>query len=98
MATPPVLLAGLAQPGSRQQAAERNEDCVDLSTELACASGMYDLWQGGALCDCELVAADGLRLPAHKVVLASSSKYFKALLTGAGQEMREGQELRQQGR
>lgn len=45
---------------------------------------MAALWREGQLCDVSLAAADGRCVRAHRVVLASASSYFRALLMGAG--------------
>ncbi|KAK9842586.1 hypothetical protein WJX81_007541 [Elliptochloris bilobata] len=45
---------------------------------------MAALWRDGDLCDVCLVAADGHCVRAHRIVLASASTYFQALLLGAG--------------
>ena len=45
---------------------------------------MAALWREGQLCDVSLAAADGRTVLAHRVVLASASSYFRALLMGAG--------------
>ena len=42
------------------------------------------LWRDGQLCDVSLEAADGRCVRAHRIVLASASSYFRALLMGAG--------------
>ncbi|KAF8064617.1 Klhl12 [Scenedesmus sp. PABB004] len=55
----------------------------------ACAS-LAQLWRQGALCDVVVRCADGGRVPAHRVVLAASCRYVRALLCGAGASMREG--------
>jgi len=43
----------------------------------------------GALCDAVLVTEDGARIAAHRVVLAASSEFFRAMFMGAGQVMQE---------
>ena len=45
------------------------------------------LWNRGELCDCILVSSQQDRFPAHKIVLAAASQYFKVLFLGAGQQM-----------
>ena len=45
------------------------------------------LWDRCELCDCILVSSQQDRFPAHKVVLAAASQYFKVLFLGAGQQM-----------
>ena len=48
-----------------------------------------ELWQQEELCDVTLVSADKQRFRAHKIILASASRYFKALFVGAGKHLRE---------
>lgn len=70
---------------------EPSKECASY-VELggaALAAGLLPLWEEGSLCDLELVAGDGAVQPAHKVVLASCSGFFRAALAGAGREMRE---------
>lgn len=55
-------------------------------------SSLYALWLEGALADCELVASDGAVLPAHRVVLAASSRFFKALFTGTWHDQQQQQQ------
>lgn len=45
------------------------------------------LWNRCELCDCILVSSQQDRFPAHKIVLAAASQYFKVLFLGAGQQM-----------
>ena len=45
------------------------------------------LWKRSELCDCILVSSQQDRFPAHKIVLAAASQYFKVLFLGAGQQM-----------
>ncbi|XP_052740873.1 kelch-like protein 5 isoform X2 [Bicyclus anynana] len=46
---------------------------------------IYGYYQAQKLCDIALLA-DGCRIPAHKVVLASCSEYFAAMFTGSMKE------------
>lgn len=50
------------------------------------------LWEEGSLCDVELRTADGALVPAHRIVLAAASPFFRALFVGSGRTMREGAE------
>ena len=45
-------------------------------------SGLLELFKQELLCDVSITSGDGVEIPAHRVVLAASSQYFKALLTG----------------
>ena len=48
---------------------------------------LISLWKAGSLCDVRLRAegyAEGSTWPAHKIVIAGSSGYFRAFLTGDG--------------
>lgn len=47
----------------------------------ATAAGLLALWQHGKLCDVVLEGADGAELPAHRLVLAATSGFFRALFT-----------------
>jgi hypothetical protein len=51
---------------------------------------LRSLWLEGALCDVDLLASDGARVPAHRIVLAAASPFFRALFLGAGRSMRDG--------
>ncbi|XP_078610542.1 kelch-like protein 9 [Branchiostoma floridae x Branchiostoma japonicum] len=46
---------------------------------------LQDMREEETLCDVTLVC-DSLRLPAHKILLAASSRYFKNILSGGGDE------------
>lgn len=49
------------------------------------------LWRSGQLCDVQLHSSDSDQLlPVHRVMLAACSGFFRALFCGAGQSMREG--------
>jgi hypothetical protein len=48
-----------------------------------------DLWQHQELCDVTLISADKHTFRAHKIILASASRYFQALFVGAGKHLRE---------
>ena len=55
----------------------------------AAGPDLWDLWRDGQpLCDVVLRAADGRELRSHKVVLAASSSFFRALFVGSGAAMR----------
>lgn len=41
---------------------------------------MADLWRNGQLCDAKVVSCDGTSFDAHRLVLASTSDYMRALL------------------
>lgn len=52
---------------------------------------LHELWANSELCDCEVrCASSGERVRAHRLVLAASSAYFRALFAGAGAGMLEG--------
>jgi BTB/POZ domain len=78
---------------------------LDISEQLSDWSTLSDLWERGDLCDVLLSPAQALAadpghqlegpIPAHKVVLASASGYFRALFIGAGIHMRDGIESAQ---
>ena len=51
---------------------------------------MQQLRHQSSLCDARLRPADGPDVLAHKVLLAASSDFFRALYAGAGASMREG--------
>ncbi|KAL3148447.1 hypothetical protein ABBQ38_15519 [Trebouxia sp. C0009 RCD-2024] len=51
------------------------------------ARSVARLWKNSELCDCILVSSQQDSFPAHKVVLAAASQYFKVLFLGAGQHM-----------
>ena len=58
------------------------------------AANLSQLWRAGNLCDVTLRSKDGLvefpcHFPCHRVVLAATSGYFRALFTGAGSAMLE---------
>lgn len=53
-------------------------------------NNFLDLWEDGSLCDVQLRTVDGGIVPAHRVVLAASSGFFRALFVGSGRQMREG--------
>ncbi len=56
------------------------------------SNNFLDLWEKGSLCDVQLRTVDGAIVPAHRVVLAASSGFFRALFVGSGRQMREGAE------
>lgn len=52
---------------------------------------LSQLWRSQQLCDVKLQPCDSdVVLPAHRIVLASSSGFFRAVFCGAGQVMKEG--------
>lgn len=51
------------------------------------ASSLTELRRLGHLADCGLKCRDGVLVPAHKVILASASKYFFAMFLGAGAQL-----------
>lgn len=64
--------------------------------DSASCQALTELWRAQLLCDVLVRAgtagSPGQRcIPAHAVVLASASSYFRALLAGAGLHMRERQ-------
>jgi len=66
------------------------EQTLALAPLLEASCGLADLWEEGCLTDVELQSADGVTLPAHKVVLAAASPFFRAFFTGTGTAMQEG--------
>jgi hypothetical protein len=79
-------------PASRKRSRTANDDANAASEEaptllrsaseavqLSQRSGLVALWEGGELCDVT-VRCDGMDFPAHKVVLAAGSAYFRAQL------------------
>lgn len=61
-----------------------------LELETLPAKALYGLLLDQSLTDCELVASDGAVLPAHRIILAASSGFFRALLCGAWRQQQEG--------
>ncbi len=56
--------------------------------DLPCTSqALAELWGEEALCDVVLESFEGVRTKAHKIILAASSTYFRALFAGAGRNM-----------
>jgi len=51
---------------------------------------LRELWEEGALCDVALRTYDGGEYMCHKIVLAASSGFFRALFSGAGLQFRDG--------
>ena len=79
---------GAKQNGSHRgsfsfQEALRKEQHDNPSTSI------LELWQEGCLVDVHLHTGDGGIVPAHKIILAAASPFFKALFVGSGQEMLE---------
>ncbi|KAF6256002.1 hypothetical protein COO60DRAFT_1702518 [Scenedesmus sp. NREL 46B-D3] len=71
----------MCEPAARQQQHQF------LAAQCA---GLAGLWRSQQLVDVHIRTADGDLHGAHRVVLASSSGFFRALLCGAGQSMKEG--------
>jgi hypothetical protein len=71
----------MCEPAARQQQQQF------LAAQCASLAG---LWRSQQLVDVHIQSADGDLHGAHRVVLASSSGFFRALLCGAGQSMKEG--------
>lgn len=63
-----------------------------LSTLFDEKSCLRELWESSLLCDVGLKSVDGECFRAHKIILASVSPFFRALLTGTGQCMKDVQE------
>ena len=55
-------------------------------------SGLLGLFNEELLCDVSITSGDSVEIPAHRVVLAASSQYFKALLTGPWSTALHGQQ------
>lgn len=53
-------------------------------------SGFLALWEENQLCDVELRTSDDVCIPAHRIVLAAVSPFFRAMFVGSGRTMREG--------
>lgn len=68
----------------RHQTNSNTSHQVDHS---AIVRSIAHLWSRNELCDCILVSTQQDRFPAHKIVLAAASQYFKVLFLGAGQQM-----------
>jgi hypothetical protein len=51
------------------------------------------LYKQQLLCDVPLQAVDGQQIGAHRIILAASSGFFRAMFCGAGQLMREGMQV-----
>jgi hypothetical protein len=45
------------------------------------ARALLELWRHGKLCDAVVVSAEGAELPAHRLMLAASSGFFRAMFT-----------------
>ena len=58
----------------------KNAKGIEVCSDQSRFSNMADLWRSEQLCDAEVVASDGTRFPAHRLVLASMSDYMRALL------------------
>ncbi|GAX72739.1 hypothetical protein CEUSTIGMA_g195.t1 [Chlamydomonas eustigma] len=54
------------------------------------SSMLGQLWRSAQLCDVVVIGQEGQEFPCHRIVLAASSGYFRALFTGAGAQMAEG--------
>eukprot|EP00879_Flechtneria_rotunda_P007896 GHRR01008273.1.p1 GENE.GHRR01008273.1~~GHRR01008273.1.p1 ORF type:complete len:683 (+),score=193.75 GHRR01008273.1:294-2342(+) len=57
--------------------------------DISCRT-LAELWRSEHLCDVHVEATNQQLFGAHRVVLAASSGFFRALLCGAGQSMKEG--------
>ena len=69
------------QPSKRQR--------VTVGPASVQTYGMAALWRSETLCDIK-IKVDGQLFSAHKIVLAGSSQYFRALFSGAGSGMSDG--------
>ena len=58
------------------------QSAMDLSSDFAECSQLTQLWRDQELCDVVIHGGDDCTIPAHKVVLAAASPYFRALFTG----------------
>ena len=54
--------------------------------------GLLELFTQELLCDVSVISGDGIEISAHRVVLAASSQYFRALLTGPWSTALHGQQ------
>ena len=64
-------------------------ECFRGTESSGLHSGFLSLWENERLCDVELLTRDGTYIPAHKVVLAAHSPFFKAMFAGASSDMIE---------
>ncbi|CAL8462207.1 g1738 [Coccomyxa elongata] len=53
----------------------------------ALSPGLWAHYQSQELCDVSIISSDGQRFRAHKIILASASRYFEALFLGAGKHL-----------
>lgn len=53
------------------------------------ANQMQGYWRSTQLCDVTLIADDGRRVQAHRIVLSAASPYFAAMFTGSLREVNE---------
>lgn len=65
--------------GKPKETTKRNMEKIDF----------VSLWENRSLCDVELRTSNNTNIPAHKVVLAAHSPFFRAIFAGASSEMRE---------
>ncbi len=53
----------------------------------ALSPGLWAHYQSQELCDVSIISSDGQRFRAHKIILASASRYFEAHFLGAGKHL-----------
>lgn len=70
---------------SLSSSSSQDEFFCDKGHAEVALKNIYGYYQSQKLCDVFLIA-DGCRIPAHKVLLASCSEYFAAMFTGSLRE------------
>ena len=84
-----AIRAAMQHTSGGGAAAEEQAMTIELEGDGFSLS-LREFWASGKLCDVLLRTCDGIELACHRVVLAASSGFFRALFLGAGACMSEG--------
>ena len=65
-------------------------ETISLETNVSFSTALFDSFrESGYLCDVAIISKDGQRFPAHRLILASASQFFRVMFKGKFVESHE---------